>query len=118
MDSASSFQPMPDPYKEAKRLADYERQHECYQCGRRFDSVNPWDCSVPGGRVYGPFCTRKCLDYWAARYDGDEGVLAACHPGCGWNGEVIVADGWWTCPECGKRQPWADHSDGSQRGPA
>lgn len=49
-----------------ERAADYE----CHQCGRRFTSVNPYDCMVPGGKVYGPFCTRKCLDYWAARFEG------------------------------------------------
>lgn len=35
-------------------------------------------------------------------------VLAACLS-CGWNGEVILAGGSWTCPECGQALEWQDH---------
>lgn len=37
-------------------------------------------------------------------------VLAACDPGCGWNGEVVLTHaGWWTCPKCWQRREWRDH---------
>lgn len=43
---------------------------ECRQCGRHLMNANPWDCMVPGGKTYGPFCTRRCLDLWAKHFDG------------------------------------------------
>ncbi len=37
-------------------------------------------------------------------------VLDACHPGCGWNGEVEPdSEGRWTCPHCGQQNKWKAH---------